>query len=148
MSFFKKAFKSIKSVTHSKLFTAGLGGLAVVFPVVGVPLVAGLAVANKVTDGLASADAKIRGQAQAVVKATVDLAKKGDVPAKRAVALMRIVDQTKKGDPAAKAKLGRLQLIEKTRQAKAKALVAQFALTRGGRIVHKRTKRNLAPAFR
>lgn len=153
MSFFKKAFKSIKSVTHNKMFQAGLGGLAVVFPVVGVPLVAGVALANKVTDGVASADAKIREQAKMVIQQTQALAKTGDVGAKRAVALMKITHAAKTNPnpavrKAALSKLGRLAMVDKLRQAKAKQVVGQFQLTRGGRIQHKKTRRNLAANFR
>lgn len=152
MGFFSKAFKAIKSVTKNKIFQAAAGGLAVVFPVVGIPLVAGVAVANKVTDGLDSVNPKIKAQATAVVKSTVALAKTGDVGAKRAVALMKITRVAKKGNPvqqaAAKAKLGRLAMVDKTRQAKAKQVCGNFALTRGGRIINKKTKRNLAANYR
>ncbi len=148
MSFFSKAFKAVKSVTHNKLFQAAAGGLAIAFPVVGIPVAAGVAVANKVSNGLTSADARVKAQAVAVVKNTADLAKKGDVPAKRAMALLKLVHTAKQGDVAARQKLGRLHLIDKTRQAKAKQVVSNFAITRSGRIMHKKTRRNLAAAFR
>lgn len=152
MSFFSKAFKAVKSVTHNKLFQAAAGGLAVAFPVVGVPVAAGIAVANKVSNGINAVDPKIRAQAIAAAKNTAELAKKGDVPAKRAVALMRLVHTAKQaGHPnqqAAQHKLSRLLLIDKTRQAKAKQVVGNFAITRGGRIMHKKTRRNLAAGFR
>jgi hypothetical protein len=152
MSFFKNALKAIKKVANNKVFQVAAGGLAVVFPPAGIPLAAGVAITKKVTDGISSADPKIRQQAVAVVKNTAALAKQGDVGAKRAVALMKLTHAATKGTPqlqaAAKAKLGRLALADKTRQAKAKQIAGQFGITRQGRIMHKKTKRYAAPSYR
>jgi len=152
MSFFSKALGAIKKVANNKVFQVAAGGLAVVFPPAGIPLAAGVAITKKVTDGLNSTDAAIRQQATAVVKNTAALAKKGDVGAKRSIALMKLTHAATRGTPqaqqAAKAKLGRLALADKLRQAKAKQVVANFGLTRQGRIMHKKTKRYAAASFR
>lgn len=146
MSFFSKAFKAVKSVAKSKVFQAAAGGLAVVFPPAGVPLAAGVAIANKVVDGVNSADAKIRAQAKAVIDSTKSLAAQGDVGAKRAIALMSHVDKAKKGDPAALKKLANLALVDKKRQALARKALSQYGITKTGRIAHKKTHRNLSVA--
>lgn len=150
--FFKKALKAVKSVANNKLFQVAAGGLAVVFPPAGIPLAAGVAITKKVTDGLSSVDPKVKAQAVQVVKNTAVLAKQGDVGAKRSLALMKLTSHATKGTPAqkqaAKEKLGRLAMADKLRQARAKQVVAGFAITKQGRIMHRKNHRHLAANFR
>jgi hypothetical protein len=96
--FLKKAFKSVGkvasavgnaagSVTKNPLFKTVVGGIAVVFPPVGVPLAAGVAVANTVVKAVNSANPAVRTEAKAAVQQTLKLAAKGDVGARNAATL-------------------------------------------------------------
>lgn len=89
--FLKKAIKSVGKVAtgivKNPLVKTIAGGVAVVFPPVGVPLAAGIAVANTVVKGVNSAIPEERQQAKQVVKQTLALAAKGDVGARNAATL-------------------------------------------------------------
>lgn len=64
------------------------GGLAFVFPPVGVPLVAGVAVADKVLHAYNSANPERKASAARIVDRTRVLAKSGDVGAQRAYSIL------------------------------------------------------------
>lgn len=140
MSFFNSAFKSMKGVMHSNIMKGVVGAIAVVYPPVGVPLAAGLAVANKLTDQAESTVAAVKAEAQSVIDQTKKLAATGDIGAKRGLALIEHVAAAKfAADPAvkalARAKLGKLVLNDKKRRLSGQILARQFGITRGGRIV-------------
>lgn len=78
-----------KAIVRSPLTKAVTTGLAVVYPPVGVPLAAAVAVADKAISMAESADKAVRTTAKALMLNTKKEAAKGDVGAKRAFALMR-----------------------------------------------------------
>jgi len=83
--------KTAGKVMKSPYFKAGMAGLAVAFPAVGVPALAAMAVASKVVDGLESIDPAIKAAAQRVVKQTYAAAKGGDEDARRGLKTMATV---------------------------------------------------------
>lgn len=148
MKFFKRLGNIVKKVATSKILTAVAGGLAVVFPVVGVPMTAGLAITGKVLNATKSANPEIAAKAKAMIKNTVQLAKTGDVGAKRAVALMKTQVVAVKGSPkqkaVAKAAISKLLISDRLKKSRAQQVVANFGMTRAGRILNKKTNRHLA----
>jgi len=105
MRFLKKRFlrkfsRSIKSVVRSPVLLSVAGGLAVVFPVVGVPALAAVAAANA---ALKSAEAS-KKQMQKLTKMLVNTkaeARKGNPGAIRALAAFKVVRRARRGDPKA-----------------------------------------------
>jgi hypothetical protein len=101
MSWFKKAFSSIKAATKSPIFKIAAGGLAIAFPVVGIPAAAALAIGDKALTLANSANAVTRGKYRAAIIQTEKLAAAGDPDAKRAFNAMRLAKDARAGKPAA-----------------------------------------------
>lgn len=91
-----------KAIVRSPLTKAVTTGLAVVYPPVGVPLAAAVAVADKAISMAESADKAVRTTAKALMLNTKREAAKGDQGAQRAFALMKsrlAIRDAKKKDP-------------------------------------------------
>lgn len=99
MKFLKKFSRKIKSVIRSPILASVAGGLAIVFPVVGVPALAAIATANA---ALKTADqsAKKMNDLKKMLERTKVAAKHGDPGAVRALAAFRVVAKARRGDPA------------------------------------------------
>jgi len=98
MRFLKKFSRSIKSVVRSPILASVAGGLAIVFPVVGVPALAAIATANA---ALKTADqsAKNMQNLKKMLRVTAVAAKQGNPGAVRALAAFRVVNRARRGDP-------------------------------------------------
>lgn len=91
MSIFKSIGKIAKSVIKSPILKVGVSGLAVAFPVVGIPAAAGVAAAGKIVDaaqGKAGTPAQ-QASAKRAVANTIVQAKQGDASAQRALTAMK-----------------------------------------------------------
>lgn len=97
----KQIAKTAGTIAKSPYFKAGVAGLAVAFPAVGVPAMAALAVAGKVVDQIDSIDPNIRAAAKRVVEQTYKAAKSGDADAKRGLRAMATVKKQRLAKPAA-----------------------------------------------
>jgi hypothetical protein len=128
MSWFKKAFKSIKSATKSPIFKMGLTGLAIAFPAVGIPAAAALAMGNKALTLANSADAATRTKYRALVNNTEALAKKGDPDAKRAFMAMKLAKDAKAGHPAALREVNKIKHHATRKRQAAQAVVRQLQM--------------------
>lgn len=98
MSIFSSIAKVAKAVIKSPITKVAAGGLAVAFPVVGIPAAAGVAIAGKVVDAAQGKRGTPAQQATAkrVVANTIIAARQGDAGAARAVVAMKKA-QTAKG---------------------------------------------------
>lgn len=128
MSWFKKAFKSIKSATKSPIFKMGLTGLAIAFPAVGVPAAAALAIGNKALTLANSADPAKRAKYRALVSNTEALAKKGDPQAKRAFMAMKLAKDAKAGVPAALREVNAIKQHSTRKRQAAQAVLRQLQM--------------------
>ena len=93
----RKFSRQIKSVVRSPVLLSVAGGLAVVFPVVGVPALAAIAAANA---ALKAAEAS-KAQAQKLKKMLVNTkteARKGNPGAIRALTTFKVVSRARRGD--------------------------------------------------
>lgn len=97
----KKGSKLGKALVNSKLVKATVAGAAIVFPPVGVPAAAAMAVATGVVAATKSKNPQQRAAAVKSVKATAALADKGDKPAQVALATMSNVALAAKARAAA-----------------------------------------------
>lgn len=89
---FSDVGKAVKSAVKSPYLKAVVGGVAIVFPAVGVPAMAALVATEKAIDAAEqTADAAKKLGAQKLLKATADLAKGGDKDAIRAMATIKQV---------------------------------------------------------
>jgi hypothetical protein len=86
----KKAGRIAKKTVKSPILKAGVAGLAVAFPPVGVPAASALVTANAVVSNLESADRKRRELAKRLAANTAKAAKAGDVDSKRGLALLLV----------------------------------------------------------
>ena len=90
--FLKKAVnavgKAAGSVVKNPLVKMVAGGVAVVFPPVGMPIAAGIAISDKVLREVNSKNPQKKAAGNAVVRNTMDLAAKGSVGASNALTLM------------------------------------------------------------
>lgn len=91
MSIFKSIGKIAKSVIKSPILKVGTAGLAVAFPVVGIPAAAGVAAAGKIVDAAQGKKGTPAQQASAkrVVANTIVAAREGDAGAQRALEAMK-----------------------------------------------------------
>lgn len=104
MSFFKsfgkavsKGFKAVKSIARSPITKAIAGGVAIAFPAVGIPAVAGLAIANQQLDNVDKAKAMAKKlKLDKLAQATLNAAK-GKPPAKQQKAIQHAVMLKKRG---------------------------------------------------
>lgn len=128
MSWFKKAFKSIKAATKSPIFKMGVTGLAIAFPAVGVPAAAALAMGNKALTLANSADAATRAKYRQLVNNTEALAKKGDPDAKRAFMAMALAKDAKAGKPAALQEVNRIKHHATRKRQAARAVLRQLQM--------------------
>jgi hypothetical protein len=98
VSFFKRisraAKKVGKAIVKSPIVKGAAGLVAVVYPPVGVPLTAALAVASKAVDMTKSADKKVKALGQKIIKGTLEQAKINP-DAARGAELLRKVAATK-----------------------------------------------------
>jgi hypothetical protein len=83
----KKIAKVGVTLSNSPFIKAGVAGLAVAFPAVGVPAMAAMAVADKVVSA-SEAGGKVAEAAKSIIKSTHKQAKAGDKDASRALAVM------------------------------------------------------------
>jgi hypothetical protein len=90
VSFFSKIGKAVSGAVKavSPILKPVAGTLAVVFPPVGVPLAAGIAISDKVVKALNSSDPPKREAAQRMVAATTQLAASGNVSARNGLTLL------------------------------------------------------------
>lgn len=91
-SFLESAASAVKSVVKSPYLKAVVGGVALVFPAVGVPAMAALVASEKAIDAAEqTADTAKKLGAEKLLKATASLAKSGDKDAQRAIATIKQV---------------------------------------------------------
>jgi len=128
MSWFKKAFKSIKQATKSPIFKLAVGGLAIAFPAIGVPAAAALAMGNKALTLAKSANPQVAAKYTQLVKNTEALAKTGDPGAKRAVAAMRLAKDYKAGIPAAVSEVNKIRVAAVRHRNASVAVMKQFKM--------------------
>lgn len=84
-NFLSDAWHATKSIIKSPVTKVIVGGVAVVFPPVGVPATAALIVADRVVRASESKDAKVRDAAKKQIAATAALAAKGNTHAQAAM---------------------------------------------------------------
>lgn len=99
----KKAARTVNKIARNKMLKAAVGGVAFVCPAVGVPALAGLAVAAKVTAAARSNNPKKRKAGLATVRRTVALAKTGNRDAKRGLVLLKAANARNRSRAAANA---------------------------------------------
>jgi hypothetical protein len=128
MSWFKKAFNSIKSVTKSPIFKIAAGGLAIAFPAIGIPAGAALAIGNKALNLANSPNPVTRAKYTAMVNNTEALAKKGDPGAKRAFMAMKLAKDAKAGVPAAVSEVQKIRIHGVRNRAAAVAVMKQYKM--------------------
>lgn len=85
--------KTARNIATNPMVRVGAAGAAFVFPPVGVPLAAGVEMANALASATRSVDAKKRQAAAKTVLRTAAAARKGDADAKRG---LRLLAQAKK----------------------------------------------------
>lgn len=125
--------KGLKSVVKHPLTKMVAGGVAVAFPAVGVPLVAGIAVADQlVTAAEQTKLPKRQAAAKKIVKRTVAAAKAGDKDAGRAVKIITAVAKKKR----ASRQLSRPERVKNYRTAfdKQQAVKALLAKLKSGKM--------------
>jgi len=130
MSFLRNISRAAKRTLKSKLTMSVLGGVAIVFPVVGVPALAAVAIANQTLNNVE----KMKGGKEQLMKAfarTRVLAAKGHAPAIRAVKTFDLVIAARRADPVALAKLQKIKANFMTAQ----RVRAGTRLLSNGRIV-------------
>ncbi len=84
----KETLQAANSLRQNGIVKAGVAGLAVAIPPVGIPAMAALALTQKVVDNAKSLNPVVSAAAKAVIVGTAQQAKTGDSDAKRAIALM------------------------------------------------------------
>jgi hypothetical protein len=137
MSWFKKAWHSIKTVSRSPILKSVAGGLAIVFPAVGLPAMAAIVASNKALDLAEKGDAKARS----LISNTVALAKQGHPDAVRAVKVLTLVKAQRRGDPKAHAWMARIQQQHNARQTAARRVAARYRVhPQTGRLVRSQAK--------
>jgi len=137
MSFLKDIGKIAKVVVKSPITKVGLGGVALVFPAVGVPALAGVAAAEKLIDaaergnvakGLASAAVAGAGGfagANPSIAASLSAASNALPEAKKAMAIIAATrKQAEAGDPGAQHALKVLKAVKAARDGNPKAQAA------------------------
>lgn len=117
IGFFKALGKIGKSIIKSPITKVTAAGLSVAFPAVGVPLAAGVAIADKVVTAAESKSKVRRKVGRRIIKATAKAARV-DKDAKRALKLMKKV-------AAHKRKLKKMSKAARKRRAKARAKLAK-----------------------
>ena len=130
MSWFKKAFKSIKQATKSPIFKMGIAGLAIAFPAIGVPAAAALAMGNKALNLAKSANPAVAAKYVKLIQNTEALAKTGDPGAQRAVAAMRLAKDAKAGNPAALEEVRKIRVHAVRHTNAGIAVMRQFKMDR------------------
>ncbi len=90
------AWKGVKKVVKSPITKVIVGGVAIVFPPVGVPAAAALVAADQVVRASESSDPKVAAKAKATIAATTKLANAGDAHAQAALKIM-VVAKSGKG---------------------------------------------------
>lgn len=138
MSWFKKAWNSVKKATKSPIFHAVEGGLALAFPEVAITANAALTMGNKALSMANSANAEVREKYRAVVRNTEALAKEGHPAAQRAVAAMQLAKDAKAGKPEALAEVKRIRDAAAAQRARALAVVKMHVVDRRTGIVQLR----------
>lgn len=128
MSWFKKAWGSIKKVTKSPIFHVVEGGLALAFPEVAIPAAAALAIGNKALAMANSANAEVRAKYAAVVNNTEKLAATGHKGAIRAVQAMKLAKDAKAGNPAAVAEVKRIRAHAAHNRLAAQAVMRRYRM--------------------
>ena len=128
MSWFKKAWGSIKNVTKSPIFHVVEGGLALAFPEIAIPAAAALAIGNKALSMANSANAEVRAKYTAVVNNTEKLAAQGHVGAQRAVAAMKLAKDAKAGKPAALAEVRKIRAHANHGRLAAQAVMRRYKM--------------------
>lgn len=96
---FSDAWKATKSVIKSPITKAIVGGVAVVFPPVGLPAAAALVTADQVVRASESKDPKVRAKAKAMIAATGKLAKAGNTHAQAALKTMVVAKAARYAAP-------------------------------------------------
>lgn len=99
-NFLDDAWHATKSVIKSPITKAVAGGVAIVFPPVGVPAAAALVVADRVVRASDSKDPKIAAKAKATIKNTLTLAEQGNT---HAAAAAKVFDIAKAHAPSSAA---------------------------------------------
>jgi len=100
--FFSKLWKNTKKVVKSGMVKKIAGATAIIYPPVGIPLAAGLAVADKVVaveEGTRGTK-KQQKQVQKAMKHTAALARRGHRGAKRTMALVRTAREVQQAQRA------------------------------------------------
>lgn len=128
MSWLKKAWKSVKSVTKSPIFKMGITGLALVFPAVGVPAAAALAMGNKALNLAKSSNPAVAQKYRKVILETERMAKAGDPGAKRAFMAMKLAKDAKSGNPAAMAEVNKIRVHACRHRNAAVAVMRQYKM--------------------
>lgn len=131
-SLLKTIGRGLSSVARHPLTKVVAGGVAFAFPPVGVPLVAGVAVADQLVTAAQSANPKRKAAASKIVKRTVAAAKAGDKDAGRAARILSAVARKKKavrGQPREQRAAGFAKAYK--RQEALKALLAKAKSGKG-----------------
>lgn len=84
----KETLQAANQLRQSGIVKAGIAGLSIAIPAVGIPAAAALALTQKVVDNAKSLNPIVSAAAKAVIVGTAQQAKTGDPNAKRAIALM------------------------------------------------------------
>lgn len=121
---FKKGLRSMHKLTKSPLVKGLATGAAFVFPPVGVPVAAGVAVAGRINLNVHSKNKRKAAAARRVIVRTAQLAKRGDVSARRGLKLL------------ARAGRRRKKLIGKRRRVRKAATLTRRAYSAAPRSVH------------
>lgn len=95
-SWLDDAWKSVKKVVKSPITKAIVGGVAIVFPPVGVPAAAALVAADITVRATESKDPKVRAEAKKLIDNTAKLAKEGDPGAQAAIKILTVVADMRK----------------------------------------------------
>lgn len=144
VSFLKKVSRGVKKVgkaiVKSPIIKAAAGVVAVVYPPVGVPLTAALAVADKAISMAKSPDKKLKALGQKIIKGTLEQAKINP-DAARGAELLRKVAATKALPQEVQLKVAAAKEV-KLRKAVSKANAVDsaakyngFIVTRNGQII-------------
>jgi hypothetical protein len=133
MRIFRRVSRSLKSVVRSPVLKTVAGGVAISFPVVGVPAVAGVALANRALAVADQSPAKAKALKRTIARTQV-LARAGDEPARRALSALSLAAAARQREPAAMAKVRRIGL----RATIGSAIGGRYLVTANGRLRRRR----------
>lgn len=128
MSWFKKAWGSIKKATKSPIFHMVEGGLALAFPEVAITAHAALAMGNKALSMANSANSEVRAKYRQVIANTEKLAATGHPGAQRAIAAMTLAKDAKAGKPAAVNEVKRIRAHANHNRLAAAAVMRRYKM--------------------